>query len=241
MSYVPNMLCITQVTHSSEQVMIETVPRLTSADRPIGGTSSERVHIFCRRVVQDLPWQSRPVTLHVAARRFHCIDRSCARRTFVERLPDVARLYGRQTDRLRDVHHHLDLALGGETGARLASRLAAPISPDTLLRPASSCLDNGAQWPTPQMLGIDDWAWRRGHRYGTGCQSLASSMKSWRRRESRCRPIPSRSRSRSTVHQDGAAGRHQANAGVFAPANAAKDGPEDQRCLACTTTVAQAA
>ena len=70
----------------------------------------------------------------VAARRFYCVNGDCLRLTFAERLADVARLFGRRTARLRDLQHQLGLALGGEAGARLATRIAVPTSPDTLLR-----------------------------------------------------------------------------------------------------------
>jgi len=116
--------------------------------------------------LRDLPWQGRPVTIDVAARRFHCLNRDCGRRTFVERLTEVACRSGRRTGRLREPHHHLGLALGGEAGARLAARIAVPTSPDTLLRLASA-RSSPAAAATPRVLGIDDWAWKRVRRYGT--------------------------------------------------------------------------
>jgi transposase len=60
---------------------------------------------------------------------------------------------------------HLGLALGGEAGARLAGRLALPTSADTLLRLVGKGAAQPA--PTPRVLGVDEWAWRRARRYGT--------------------------------------------------------------------------
>ena len=96
------------------------------------------------------------MTIRVAARRFRCGNPACARRTFAERLEDVAAVSARRTERLGSLQRHVALALGGEAGARLAGRLSMPVSADTLLRMAAK-----STWKSsllaPRVLAVDDW------------------------------------------------------------------------------------
>lgn len=153
--------CALVVDHLTVHLAI-TTPNATC---PVCGSDARRVHSRYIRRLADLPCLGRAVRLQVTVRRFSCPQPECPRRIFAERLPGFAEPYARTTARLCRAHESIGCALGGEAGARLTARLSMTTSPDTLLRRVKRLEDNSA--PLPRYVGIDDWAWRKGQRYGT--------------------------------------------------------------------------
>jgi transposase len=83
----------------------------------------------------DLPLSGRRVELRIAARRFWCDAVLCGRRIFCEQFDkNILARYGRRTQRLETIVHHLGLALGGRPASAFAQWLMMPVSNDTLLR-----------------------------------------------------------------------------------------------------------
>jgi transposase len=118
------------------------------------------------RTISDLPCAGRRVQLRLRARRFACNTPFCPRKIFAERFEgEVVGERSRRSSRLECLVHQLGLALGGRPAASFARRLMLPVSNDTLLR----VVRRRARLPTArlQVIGIDDWAWRKNHRYGS--------------------------------------------------------------------------
>jgi transposase len=132
---------------------------------PLCAVPARRVHSRYRRTLADLPWGSYAVRLRLGVRKLFCGNARCTRRIFTERLPGVVAPWARKTARLAARLTALGLALGGSAGARLSRWLVMPAARNTLLR-----LIRAAPLPpmaTPTVLGVDDWALRKRHTYGT--------------------------------------------------------------------------
>lgn len=130
------------------------------------GTRSRRVHSRYLRTLSDLPWEGVAVAIRLRTRRFFCTEVRCRKRIFTEPLPATVSRYGRRTCRSREALDGIAMALGGAAGSRLARQLGLLADRSTLLRLLRR-RGTGQAPSTPRVLGIDDWAWRKGRRYGT--------------------------------------------------------------------------
>jgi transposase len=159
------------VTIDMQQIMVDLSSRRETARCPDCQRRSRRAHSRFIRQLRDLPLGGMPVRLRLHARRFRCLNPACARQTFRERLPEIAPSYQRRTPALRHALEAVSFALGGQGGARLAQHLrlgASGVSRNALLRLIRHATLPSVQEIAPHLriLGVDDFAIRRGMRYG---------------------------------------------------------------------------
>jgi transposase len=126
---------------------------------------AQRVHSFYWRTPTDLPVVGLCVRLRLLVRRFFCDNVMCKRKTFAEQFLTLLPAYARRTERLAHQQRQVGLSVGGQGGARLLGSIAMPTSGDTVLRLVKDFVQQ--EPAVPQVLGIDDWAWSKGQRYGT--------------------------------------------------------------------------
>jgi transposase len=162
---VPATLCIIELKREDNTVIVHADTCSASARCPWCQQSSSRVHSRYNRTLADLPCSGQRVYWRITARKFYCTNGCCSGKVFAERLDEVARVYGRRTVRQQQALEAIGFALGGEAGSRLATQLGFPVSPDTLLRQIRQAPESALV--PPAVLSVDDWAWKRGHSYGT--------------------------------------------------------------------------
>ncbi|WP_371094846.1 ISL3 family transposase [Streptomyces sanglieri] len=146
-------------------VQVEARTTAKRAACPGCGCCSGRIHGSYLRFPRDLPAAGKFIVVSLRVRRFACTESSCPRKTFAEQVPGLTRRFGRRTERLRSTLVSVGLALAGRAGARMTDVFGAPVSRNTLLRLIASLPDPLTS--TPRVLGVDEYAQRKGRIYGT--------------------------------------------------------------------------
>jgi len=134
---------------------------------------SERVHSHYTRTPADLPWAHCPVQIRLDVRKFFCDNPACKQRIFTERLPELVAPSARKTQRLQDELHLMAYLLGGRAGKKGSQGLGRQTGADTLLRLVRQRAPAPPEKPV-RVLGVDDWAYRKGEHYGAILVDLES-------------------------------------------------------------------
>jgi transposase len=163
--HLPAGISVLSVHPSVTELVVRIACQTPSMPCPECHQPSTHLHGMYQRTIADLPCAGRNVLLILRVRKFFCRTPACSHKIFTERLPGLVESYGRMTTRLIVLLQALGLGAGGQLGRRLAERSGIATTPSTLLRQVM-------RLPAPairavRVLGVDDWSWKKRHRYGT--------------------------------------------------------------------------
>jgi transposase len=169
---LPEGMFIDQIEITEDGLGITVVATHPTSCCPLCSEVSSSIHSHYRRILRDAPCAGRQVQLFLTVRKFYCRNPYCQRKVFTERLPAFVEPWARTTIRHCQQITSIGLATCGKGGARLAARLGMQTCRQTILRRIMKLPDVATG--SVLYLGIDDFSFRRGFRFGTILVNLES-------------------------------------------------------------------
>lgn len=154
-----------QVDLSLQTVRVTLTSTQPNSTCPKCSTLSSSVHSHYTRTLTDLPWAKMAVSMVLNVRRFRCRNAQCPLNAFCERFKSNILPYKRKTSRFSQLIDWLGANIGANPSTRLLNILAMPTSASTVLRSVKSA--PLTKLPNPRVIGVDDFAFKRGQTYGT--------------------------------------------------------------------------
>jgi len=169
---LPEGMQIEQIQITETGLVIQVAATTPTSSCPLCSEISSSIHCHYQRTLRDAPCAGRRVQLLLTVRKFTCRNPYCERKVFTERLPDFVEPWARTTLRFCQQITSIGLATCGKGGKKLAARLGMQTSRNTILRRIMELPDPSLR--SVVFLGIDDFAFRRGYRFGTILVNLES-------------------------------------------------------------------
>ena len=167
-SFFPaNKLKIINISEDTKVIKINLKSQSTKCICPNCNTISNKYHGTYVRKVQDLPILGKQVLLEINSYEYKCENSDCSNKTIVESFDGFISYYSRMTERLSEFLCTLALETSCEGAARIAKNMNIKVSGDTIIKILLKKYNELKINTCSSTVGIDDFAFRKGHNYGT--------------------------------------------------------------------------